>query len=349
MTRPASKSSAWMAGTLVVLIATVTVAAPVKTIGDLATWDPNRMGDLPKELGKVDKDAAVMAKDTLDVLPDMLDKMETVILNLTDEGNHARLAELYASLIPNPEKGVKAPSQGVQDFVIAQIIGKLSQANIKFPLQQMEVLVESVEGGPAKEFAINLSKQQGAQMPLDKLIDTLEDAPSEVRDFYRPTILAYLEHGHLGFFASLFAEDEHGPWAIALEKLREAARGKGKAIQTYVDELPMWLAHHRIEIAAPDIPIHQLIEMLGGARSGYEKLVDQPLKTEKDLLAPSKVAYSLQEAYARSEQIQMSLIYRDVIGVMIVGTLLLLYSALRGYIKLLNVPNLRVIEKAGEA
>ncbi len=349
MTHPALKPSVRLVGAIVAVAASLAGAAPVKTIGDLATWDPNHMDRLPKALGEVDADTLVLAQETLDVLPDMLDKMETVILNLTDEGNRARLAELYASVIPNAEKGIKAPSEPVRDFVIAQVVEQLGEAGVKFPLSKLYVLVESVEGGPAKEFVVNLKKQQGAQMPLGELISTLEGTPAEVRDFYRPTILSHLEHGHLGFFAGLFAEDKHGPWAIPMEELRKAAASKDEAVRKYVDHLPVWLAHHRIELEAPDLPIDQLLEMLAGARQSYAKTVDQPLKTEKDLQAPSKVAYSLQEAYARSEQIHMALIYRDVIGVMIVGTLLLLYSALRGYIKLLNVPNLRVIEKSGEA
>ena len=50
----------------------------------------------------------------------------------------------------------------------------------------------------------------------------------------------------------------------------------------------------------------------------------------------------LQEAYARSEQINTDLVGRDVVGVIAVSTLLVLLSVLVGYIRVLDIPNRRI-------
>jgi hypothetical protein len=319
------------------------LAAPVTQIGDLAAWDPNRPGDLPKSLAGLDPNAVVLAKDTLDVLPDMLTKMETVILNLTAERTHARLDELFAGIMADAKTGRPDASGPVHAFVVGQIAAKLKANQVMISLAEMEALVAAVDEGPAREFVDGLAKQ-GIEMPLAELLALVEKRPKDVRSFFRPTVMSHLEHGHVGFFAGLCACESADPWSIPLDELRDEAKAQSKAVQDYVNRLPVWLVEYRISLEAPDVPLHQLLDMLARARQAYHKMTAAPLVVEKDLQAPSKVAYMLQEAYARSEQINMDLVSRDVIGVMIVGTLLVLLSALRGYINMLNVPNRRITE-----
>ncbi len=344
---PAPRSLIWF----IAAVCVVSVAAPgawakpVTTLGELADWDPNRPNDLPKALLQADPnnvDRAKLARDTLAVLPNMLTKMETVILNLTEERTRARLAELFASILPDVEKKRPAPPAAVHAFVINEIAAKLEAGGATIALSELESLVEAVEKGPAKEFVLSL-KKQGAEIPLVEFMRLVEKSPGKVRDFFRPTVMGHLDHGHVGLIKGLFADESEDPWSIALPELVEHAKDQPQPVRDYVAGLPVWLAHHRIELAAPDVPIHQLLEMLASSRTAYGKMVARPLVTDKDLQAPTKVAYQLQEAYARSEQINQDLVGRDVVGVIAVATLLILLSGLRGYIKVLNIPNRRIV------
>ena len=315
-------------------------AKPVTKIGELVDWDPARKGDLPKSLAKVDPNVVVMAKDTLDVLPKMLTKMETVILNLTELRTQVRLDELMASILPDAEKGRGEAPADIHAFVIGRVIEKLGPDGAPVPMAEFEKLVAAVEGGPAKEFVGGLA-ELGAQIPLSVLLTRVETSADTVRDYFRPTVMTHLEHGHAGMCCS----ESDDPWSISLTALGKAADAqKSKAVRDYVAGLPIWVVHHRMEKEAPDVPIHQLTAMLAAARTAYGKTIARPLVTEKDLQAPGKVAYMLQEAYARSEQINNDLVARDVIGVIVVATLLVLLSALRGYIKALDIPNRRITE-----
>ncbi|MBN1343886.1 MAG: hypothetical protein JXQ73_14475 [Phycisphaerae bacterium] len=315
-------------------------AKPITTVGELAAWDPNHRGDLPPAIQKADPNAAVIARDTLDVLPDMMTKMETVILDLTKDRTRVRLNELLASLMPAEGK---PPVDAVQTFVIAQIAAKLDEAKITIPLSELEELVAAVEGGPAKQLVEDLAKQ-GAQIPLAALLQRVEKSPKDIRDFFRPTVMIHLEHGRVGTLAALVEDEADDPWSIPLTELAEKAKTQPKPVADYVTGLPVWVANFRITEEAPDVPIHQLLDMLAKSREAYAKLVARPLVTDKDLEAPGKVAYMLQEAYARSEQINMDLIGRNVIGIGILASLLILFSALRGYINVLDIPNKRITE-----
>lgn len=329
-------------GTCAVLGVTAgAVARPVATLGELAEWDPNRVQDLPKSLQKTDPNAVIMAADTVSVLPKMLTKMETVILNLTEERTHVRLEELYASVLPDPKKGQKGAPAPVHAFVIAEIGEKLEAGGGKVHLDELEALVEAVEGGPAKEFIEGL-KRQSAEISLHDLLNLVEKSPDLVKDFFRPTVMTHLEHGHASCLAAYCAGESADPWSVPLGDLTKKAEKQPKPVQDYVAALPVWVVRFRMEKEAPDVPIHQLVDMLERSRVAYAKLVAKPLVTEKDLEAPAKVAYMLQEAYARSEQINTDLVGRTVVGVIAVGTLLVLLSAMRGYIKMLDVPNRRI-------
>jgi hypothetical protein len=318
-------------------------AKPLTQIGELVDWDPNRTADLPKTLSKADPNAVIIAKETLSVLPDMFTKMETVILHLTAEGTHARLDELLTSIQPDAKKGRPAAPASVRAFVLAQIKAKLEVSGAAVPVAELEVLIEAVEGGPVKEFVVNL-RQQGAEVSLSELLTLVEKSPDAIRAFYLPTVMTHLEHGHLGMVARFCGCESEDPWSVPLTDLSDRGTTQPKAVQDYVRALPVWLAKHRIEREAPDVPIHQLLEMLANSRKAYAKMIARPLVVEKDLQAPSKVAYLLQEAYARSEQINSDLVGRNVIGVIAVGTLLVLLSFLRGYIKVLDIPNRRITE-----
>ena len=116
MPTPVLRSGPWLCAAVGVVLAGAAgvEAAPLVTVGDLADWDPNRPADLPERLRQLDPNAAIIAKDTVDVLPDMLTKMETVILNLTKERTNVRLNELMASLIPDPKKGQKEPPEPIR-------------------------------------------------------------------------------------------------------------------------------------------------------------------------------------------------------------------------------------------
>jgi len=318
-------------------------AKPVTTIGELADWDPNRPSDLPKSLAKADPNAVVMAKDTVSVLPDMLAKMETVILNLTEGRTNVRLDEMLASLLPDAAKGQSAPAATVHTFVVDRIAQKLEDNDVKVVVAELEALVEAVEGGPAKDFVTKLA-EQGTEVPLADLLRRVERSPEAVRDYFRPTVMTHLEHGHVGLFHGLWSDESDDPWSMPLTDLVDQAKNEPKAVQDYVKALPVWLMHYRTERQAPDVPLHQLMDMLAGSRSAHAKLIARPLATEKDLQAPTKVAYMLQEAYARGERIHTDLVGRHVVGVVIVGTLLVLLSVLRGYIKVLDIPNRRIVE-----
>ncbi len=333
---------------IVCLGSAVAAAKPITKVGELIDWEPGKKADLPKSLADVDPNTLIMAKDTLDVLPDMFVKMETVILNLTDEGNVARLNELYASIQADAEAERKQAKPVVQAFAIDLIRAELEKSDATMPLEELEVLTEEVEGGPVKQLVKDLAKQ-GPAVKLADLLDRVEKGNDEVKGFYRDVVLEQLEKGHPSSSrAWISGEAYDDPWSVPIPELRARAPAGPEAVQTYVKHLPVWIAHHRVEMEAPDIPINQLLLMLAGSHNAYQKMLDRPLVEEKDLQAPTKVAYSLQEVYARSEQINMGLIGRHVTGVVAVATLLLLLSALRGYIRLLNIPNVRIVSKAGE-
>jgi len=337
-------------GGLVLAVASVLCAAagvqakPITTIGELETWDPNRPADLPKSLAKVDPNAVLTAKETLSVLPDMLTKMEAVILNLTEERTRVRLDELLTSVFPNKEKKRPAAPAAVRDFVLARTSEKLKGSGATVPMAELENLVSAVEeGGDTREFVKGIAKQ-GNDIPLETLLNLVEKSKDTVRDYFRPTVMTHLEHGHMGFFQSLWADEDADVWSVSLDELRDHAKSQPKAVQDHVKGLPVFLMHHRVERAAPDVPLHQLMEMLANSRKAYHKMVAQPLVVEKDLRAPGSVAFMLQEAYARSEQINTDLVGRDVVGVIAVSTLLVLLSVLVGYIRVLDIPNRRIVE-----
>ena len=331
-----------LAAGLVLWVGVGVQAKPITTIGELATWDPNRPGDLPKSLAKVDPNAVLTATETLSVLPDMMTKMETVILNLTEQRTRARLDELLTSVLPNKEKKRPAAPAAIREFVLARISEKLEDSGATVPMAELENLVSAVEeGGDTREFVKGVAKQ-GSEIPLETLLDLVEKTKDTVRDYFRPTVMTHLEHGHMGFFQGLWADEADDVWSVSLDELIDHAKTLPKAVQDYVKGLPVFLMHHRMERAAPDVPLHQLMEMLADSRKAYDKMVAQPLVIEKDLRAPGSVAFMLQEAYARSEQINTDLVGRDVVGVIAVSTLLVLLSVLVGYIRVLDIPNRRI-------
>lgn len=331
-----------LAGFCVVLGSSADVlAGPIKTIGQLDGWEVKRTADLPKSLQEADPNAVIIAADTVEVLPDMLVKMENVILNLTDDGTNVRLAELYSSVLPDAKAGNKAAPKAVHEFVIGLIREKL-QDGPKVPIAELEVLVEAVEEGPAKDFVNGLSGK-GTEVALGELLGMVEKSDVLVRDFFRPTVMTHLEHGRSSCL-SAYCRDAADPWSVSLAILQSKAEKQPKAVEKYLEDLPVFVIHHRMAQAAPDVPLHQLLDMLSRSRTAYGKLIKSPLATEKDFDAPAKVAFMLQEAYARSEQINMDLVGRDVVGVCAVATLVLLLSGLVGYIRMLNVPNRRITE-----